>query len=121
MFHSMLSIDLFNHPFDVKVTRDRVLVLDKSNPCIFVFNTNHVLTNSLITRGDGKQTNYPLRFDIDRDYKIIMCDCSNHSVCVFNQEGKQIHKIGKKGQSIGEFYRAIWNSARQHRTHYSCV
>ncbi|KAI6660192.1 Tripartite motif-containing protein 2, partial [Oopsacas minuta] len=44
-FHSMLGIDLFNHPYDVKVTRDRVLVLDQSDPCMFVFNSDHVLTN----------------------------------------------------------------------------
>ncbi|KAI6661350.1 PEP-CTERM domain protein [Oopsacas minuta] len=103
-FHSMLGIDLFNHPRDVKVTRDRVLVLDKSDPCMFVFNSDHVLTNRLITRGDGKQTNVPLSFDIDKDYNIIMSDFYNHCVYVFNQEGKQIHKFGKKGQRIGEFY-----------------
>ncbi|KAI6658881.1 hypothetical protein LOD99_10938, partial [Oopsacas minuta] len=61
-FHSMLGIDLFKHPCDVKVTRDRVLVLDKSDPCMFVFNSDHVLTNRLITKGDGKQTNSPFCF-----------------------------------------------------------
>ena len=103
-YHSMLGIDLLKYPRDVKVTRDRVLVLDGSDPCMFVFNSDHVLTNRLITRGDGKQTNYPRCFDIDREYNIIMSDCSNHCVYVFNQEGEQIHKFGKKGQSIGEFY-----------------
>ncbi|KAI6649583.1 E3 ubiquitin-protein ligase TRIM71-like [Oopsacas minuta] len=70
-FHSMLGIGLFNHPRDVKVTRDRVLVLDGSDPY--------------------------------RDYNLIMGDYSNHCVYVFNQEGEQIHKFGKKGQGIGEF------------------
>ena len=102
-FHSMLGIGVFNQPRDIKVTRDRVLVLDESNPCMFVFNSNHVLTNRLITRGDGKQTNYPVCFDIDREYNIIMSDYSNHCVYVFNQEGEEIHRIGKSGQGIGEF------------------
>ncbi|KAI6658346.1 Tripartite motif-containing protein 2-like [Oopsacas minuta] len=102
-FHSMLGIDLFKYTRDVKVTRDRVLVLDDSGPCMFVFNSDHVLTNRLITRGDGKQTNFPLRFDIDRDYNIIMSDYNNHCVYVFNQEGEQIHKFGKEGQGNGEF------------------
>ncbi|KAI6649861.1 NHL repeat containing protein [Oopsacas minuta] len=53
-FHSMLGIDLFEYPRDVKVARDRVLVLDGSDSCMFVFNSDHVLTNRLITRGDGK-------------------------------------------------------------------
>ncbi|KAI6661343.1 PKD domain-containing protein [Oopsacas minuta] len=103
-FHSMLGIDLFEDPFDVKVTRDRVLVLDRSDPCMFVFNSDHVLINRLITRGDGKQTNNPFCFDIDRDYNMIVSDNSNHCVYVFNQGGEQIHKFGKEGQGIGEFY-----------------
>ena len=103
-YHSMLGIGLLKYPRDVKVTRDRVLVLDVSDPCMFVFNSDHVLTNRLITRGVGKQTNNPFCFDIDREYNIIMSDCYNHYVYVFNQEGEQIHKFGKEGQGIGEFY-----------------
>ena len=102
-FHSMLGIGVFNQPRDIKVTRDRVLVLDTSDPCMFVFNSNHILTNRLITRGDGKQTNTSFCFDIDREYNIIMSDYSNDCVYVFNQEGEEIHRIGKKGQGIGEF------------------
>ena len=49
-YHSMLGIDLLRRPRDVKVTRDRVLVLDESDPCMFVFDSDHVLTNRLITR-----------------------------------------------------------------------
>ena len=102
-FHSMLGIGVFNCPRDIKVTRGRVLVLDMSDPCMFVFDSNHVLTNRLITRGTGKQTNNPYCFDIDREYNIIMSDYINHCVCVFNQEGEEIHRIGKSGQGIGEF------------------
>ena len=103
-YHSVLGIDLLKSPRDVKVTQDRVLVLAENDPCMFVFNSDHVLTNRLITRGDGKQTNYPCRFDIDKEYNIIMSDHSNHCVYVFNQEGEQIHKFGKEGQGIGELY-----------------
>ena len=106
-YHSMLRIDLLKSPRDVKVTRDRVLVVAYCDPCMFVFNSDHVLTNILITRGVGKQTNSPCRFDIDREYNIIMCDYSNHCVYVFNQEGEQIHKFGKEGQGIGEFYHPL--------------
>ena len=103
-YHSMLGIDLFKRPRDVKVTRDRVLVLAENDPCMFVFNSDHVLTNELITRGVGRQTSNPCRFDIDREYNIIMSDYRNHCVYVFNQKGEQIHKFGKEGQGIGEFY-----------------
>ena len=103
-YHSVLGVDLLEYPKDVKVTRDRVLVLAVSDPCVFVFNSDHVLTNRLIARGDSKQTNHPCRFDIDREYNIIMSDYSNHCVCVFNQEGEQLHKFGEEGQGIGEFH-----------------
>ena len=103
-YHSMLKNDLMKQPLDVKVTQDRVMVLDGSDPCMFVFNSDHVLTNRLITRGDGKQPTNPYCFNIDREYNIIMSDIANHCVYVFNQEGEQIHKFGKEGQGIGEFY-----------------
>ena len=103
-YHSMLGIDLLKYPRDVKVTRDRVLVLAGSDPCMFVFNSDHVLINRLITSGDGRQTRNPCCFDIDREYNIIMSDAWNHCVYVFNQEGEQIHEFGKEGQGIGEFY-----------------
>ena len=103
-FHSMLGIGVLKCPRDVKVPRDRVLVLDESDPCLFVFSSDHVLTNRLITRGNAKQTNSPYCFDIDREYNIIMSDHSNDCVYVFSQEGEQIHKFGKKGQGLGEFY-----------------
>ena len=102
-FHSMLGIGAFNNPRDIKVTRDRVLVLDGSDTCMFVFDSNHILTNRLITRGTGKQTKNPICFDIDREYNIIMSDLWNHCVYVFNQGGEEIHRIGKEGQGIGEF------------------
>ena len=104
-YHSMLGIDLLKSPRDVKVTRDRVFVLALSDPCMFVFDSDHVLTNRLITSGVGEQANNPHCFDIDREYNIIMSDYSNHCVYVFNQEGEQIHKFGKEGQDIGEFYK----------------
>ena len=100
-YHSMLGIGLFTSPLDIKVTRDRVLVLDVSDPCLFIFNSEHLLINRIITRSSGKQTNSPRCFDVDR---VMMSDCGNHCVYVFNKEGEQIHKFGKQGQGIGEFY-----------------
>ena len=102
-FHSILGLGIFTFPCDVKVTRDKVLVLDQSDPCMFIFSSKHTLTNRLISRGVGKQTNNPYCFDIDRDYNIIMSDINNCCVYVFNSEGEQINKFGKQGQGIGEF------------------
>ncbi|KAI6652290.1 PEP-CTERM domain protein [Oopsacas minuta] len=102
-FHSVLGIGVLNKPLDIKVTRDRVLVLDDSDPCMLVFTSEHVLINRLITRGNGKQTNKPRAFDIDREYNFIMSDYKSHCVHVFNKEGELVHRFGKNGQGIGEF------------------
>ena len=103
-YHSMLRMDQLKRPRDVKVTRYRVLVLTESDPCMFVFNSDHFLTNRLITRGVGILTSNIWCFDIDRACNIIVSDYLTHCVYVFNQEGEQVHKFGKEGQGIGEFY-----------------
>ena len=94
----------FKGPCDVKVTRDRVLVLDTNDPCLFIFSSDHLIINRMITRGGGKQANNSWFFDIDIDYNIVMTDCNNDCVYIFNKEGEEIHRIGKGGQGIGEFY-----------------
>ena len=100
----MLGKDLLDEPQDVKVAWDRIFVLDKSDLCIFVFNSDHHLINRMITRGDGEQTSKPYCFDIDRDYNIIMTDSCNNRVYIFNEDGHKIHKFGQKGEDIGDFY-----------------
>ena len=119
-YHSMLGIDLLRYPRDVKATRDRVLVLACCYPCMFVFNSDHVVTNRLITIGVGRQANNPYCFDLDREYNIIMSDYNNHCVYVFNQEGEQIHKFGKEGQGIGEFHHP-WGIALDNTGHIIVV
>ena len=103
-YHSMLGIDQLKYPLNVKVTRDRIMVLYGCDPCMFIFNSDHVIINSLITRDDDRHVNSPFCFDIDRECNIIMSDYLSHCVYVFNQKGEQIHKFGKEGQGIGEFY-----------------
>ena len=108
-FHSMLGIGVFNYPRNIKVTRDRVLVLDMSDPCMFVFDSNHVLTNRLITRGTGKQTNSPYCFDIDREYNIIMSDYNNHCI---QSGGRRDTQNWEEWSGYWGVPLPVWNSAR---------
>ncbi|KAI6659055.1 NHL repeat containing protein [Oopsacas minuta] len=103
VFHSTFGEGLFKSPRDVKTKRNKVFVLDCSDLCMFVFNSDHTLLNRLISRGDGKQIESSYYFDVDRMFNIILSDYHSHCVYVFNQEGEQIHVIGKEGQEVGEF------------------
>ena len=103
-FHSILGKGIFKSPRDVKVKRNKVFVLDCSDPCMFVFNSEHQLTDRLISRGEDKQTESCYYFDVDRACNIIMSDYQGHCVFVFNQKGEELHRIGKEGQGVGEFY-----------------
>ncbi|KAI6657056.1 Cell surface protein [Oopsacas minuta] len=41
----------FEYPRDVKLSKDYIYVLDASNPCIHLFNHNHILQKSVISLG----------------------------------------------------------------------
>ena len=99
---SMLGMGTLVAPRDVKVTRDKVL--DQNNPCLFVFNSDHVLINRLITRGVGKQTSHPYCFDIDREHNITVSDYHNH-LCMYsirreNRYTSLERKVRVSGSSI---------------------
>ena len=100
---SMFGIGLFSHPCDIKVTRDRIVVLDESDPCIFMFHLDHSPITRLITRGVGKQTTGVISFEIDRESNLILSGYNEHCVYIFTPAGKLIHKFGKFGRQIGEF------------------
>ena len=108
-FRSLLGLGILCKPRDIKVTRDRVMVLDHSDLCtsMIIFNSDHIVTNRLMiaSKTDNKQPDEYYCFDIDREYNIIMSNYNQHCVSVFNREGELIHRFGKEGQLIGFFYK----------------
>ena len=49
-YKSEFGKDSLRSPRDVKLTQQHIYVLDQSNPCIHVYNYNHVLIKSMISR-----------------------------------------------------------------------
>ncbi|KAI6655561.1 PEP-CTERM domain protein [Oopsacas minuta] len=45
----------FECPVNVKLSKEYIYVLDESNPCIHLFNHNHILQKSVISLGPGNQ------------------------------------------------------------------
>ncbi|KAI6657333.1 hypothetical protein LOD99_81 [Oopsacas minuta] len=83
----------FEYPRDVKLSKEYIYVLDASNPCIHLFNHNHILQKSVISRGRGNQVTDPYSFFIDNSKNILIADYSSNSISIFNPEFQSIHNI----------------------------
>ncbi|KAI6657318.1 hypothetical protein LOD99_66 [Oopsacas minuta] len=95
-FKSLLG--LFKCPRDVKFSQEYIYVLDTSNPCIHLFNHNHILQKSVISLGQGNQVITPRSFFIDNSNNILIADCSSNSISIFNPEFQSIYNIPVLGQ-----------------------
>ena len=94
---SLHSMDQFGqnslkNPFDVKLARTSIYILDESNPCLHLFNHNPILQKSVLSRGEGFQLYYPQNFYIDNSNNILISD-NIGSICIFNPEFELIHRI----------------------------
>ena len=92
-FKSEFGKDTLRSPTDVKLTQQHIYVLDKSNPCIHVYNYNHVLIKSMISRGEGNQITNSVFFFIDRSGNILITDYSSDTISIFNSNSEIINKI----------------------------
>ena len=92
-FKSQFGKDTLKHPRDVKLSKEYIYVLDESNPCLHLFNYNHILQKSVISRGEGMEVIYPYFFFVDQTENILISDLSSNSIHIFNTEFQLIHKI----------------------------
>ena len=92
-FKRQFGEDKLKQPLDVKLSQQYIHVLDESNPCVHLFNYNHVLLKSIISRGEGNQVTQPFSFFIDTSGSILITDCNSNLVSFFNNESDLIHKI----------------------------
>ena len=91
------------YPRDIKLTPEDIVVLTEGNPCIQFYNYSHQLIREIITRGEGNQVIDPLYFCLDREFNILVPDCSACSVMIFSNKGQLLHMIGKRGEGRGDF------------------
>ena len=93
------------HPFDVKVSRDRLYVLcPDNNPCLHVLTLEGDKLHSLITCGEGMDVLYPSFFCLDPLNNFVLSDYNSHSIRVFSPEGNLLHTIGREGHQQRMFY-----------------
>ncbi|KAI6657057.1 CRE-NHL-1 protein [Oopsacas minuta] len=92
-FQFKSQIGSFNHPYDVKLSQEFIYVLNNSNPCIHLFNHNHILLKSVISRGQGNQVINPYSFYIDNSNYILISDYGSNSISIFNPVFQSFHNI----------------------------
>ena len=93
-----------SHPYDVKVSRDRLYVLcPDDNPCLLVLTLEGDKLHSLITCGEGMDVLRPLSFCLDPLNNFVLSDLDSHSIRVFSPEGNHLHTIGREGHQLGMF------------------
>ena len=110
-FKSQFGKDKLKYPRDVKLSKEYIYVLDESNPCLHLFNYNHILQKSVISRGIGMSLIYPHFFFVDQTDNIVISDRSSNSVHIFNTEFQLIHEIpvsyNPTGVTVGKQGRVI--------------
>ena len=100
-FKFQFGKDTLKQPLDVKLSKEYIFVLDESNPCLPLFNYNHILQKSVISRGKEMQVIFPRFFFIDQTDNIVISDSYSNSILIFNKEFKLFHKIPVSDYPMG--------------------
>ncbi|KAI6661340.1 Cell surface protein [Oopsacas minuta] len=80
-------------PIDIKLNKDKIFILDASNPCLHIFDKDLILQKNIISRGEGQQVIFPSFFFLDNSGNILITDYGSDSILIFNSEYECIHKI----------------------------
>ena len=100
-FKSQFGNDTLKYPRDVKLSKEYIYVLDASNPCLHLFNYNHILQKSVVSRGKGMEVINPYFFFIDQTDNILISDRSSNFIHIFNTEFQLIHEISVSNNPTG--------------------
>ncbi|KAI6649679.1 hypothetical protein LOD99_6683 [Oopsacas minuta] len=92
-YKTQFGQDYLESPLDVKLTKEFIYILDRSNPCLHLYNYNLILHKSIISRGDGLEQNNPNFFCIDNSNNILITDFTSRYIFIFNSQFYLIHKI----------------------------
>ena len=91
-------------PQDVKLTTDKVVVLDDSPNCIHFFSRSGDLLTSFVSQGEGQEclAYGPWFFCLDCEQNILVSDCYHDVIKILSNSGELLHTIGREGEGKGE-------------------
>ena len=78
---------------DVKLSNNKIYLLSNRDPFLFIFNSNLIQVDILISNSISKQLNTPNSFVIDRAGNFIFPSHSNNNIIIFDKGGRVMHKI----------------------------
>ena len=78
--------DVLKEPYDINLTEDSIFVLDARDPCMHIYNYNHVLIRNIIKRS--------IQFVFCLDSVNNICMTDNQTGHIFNIQGDLMHKFG---------------------------
>ena len=73
-------------PIDIKLMGECILVLDDSNPCLHLFNSNYFIQKSVVSRGIGMQIVHPWCFFVDNTGNVLITDNDSDTLVIFNSD-----------------------------------
>ena len=74
VFKDQFGQNSLKKPCDVKLTGRHIYILDKSNPCLHLFDYNLILQKSVLSRGEELQLIDPQSCYIDNSDNILITD-----------------------------------------------
>ncbi|KAI6647689.1 PKD domain-containing protein [Oopsacas minuta] len=96
-YKTQFGQDNLKYPLDVKLTKEFIYILDRSIPCLHLYNYTHIPHKSIISGRDILQLIYPYYFYIDNSNNILITDSSDiissGSISIYNSQFDLIHKI----------------------------
>ena len=102
-FLKCLGTQQLKTPFDVKVTPNSLVILDRSPNCIHFYSRSGDLLSSCVTQAEDGMVHDPYFFCLDTAGNILITDHERHDVKILSPSGHLIHEIGKEGHGRGEF------------------
>ena len=98
-----IGLGSLSEPTDVRLTTDKVVVLDWSPNCIHFFSRSGDLLTSCVSQGEGQEclVYEPYFFCLDCEQNILVSDYFHHVVKIFSNSGELLHTIGRKGNRKG--------------------
>ncbi|KAI6648019.1 Cell surface protein [Oopsacas minuta] len=98
---SQFGREILFEPCDVKLSIEYIFVLDNLDPCLHLFDYDHVPKKSVISRKTGLQNINPFYFFIDKYDNILFSENDYNSILIFNSEFNFVHRITVSTSPMG--------------------